>query len=141
MVTHEGGSVTTFHLYIHTITVCQGEELLSTNRSLLPLSSITASSEDSSPAQNVVDSSVTGWCSTEDFNDALASPYIIFNFTERVTLTYMRARGGLGALGFAIMAYVTEFELDYRDEYDGSYTPYIHLNEQVSVHIDMSFYL
>ncbi len=103
------------------------DELLSTNRSFLPLSSITASSATSdNPTEHVVDMSGTGWCTDEQFNDKLPTPYIVFNFTERVAITYMRASGGL-------FAYVTEFSLDYRDDYTDSYTPYTLINGEKAV--------
>ena len=105
------------------------DELLSTNRSLLPLSSITASTAmPDFPAEHVVDMSQTGWCTAEQFSDTQPTPYIVFNFTERVAITYMRARGGRG--GFS---YVTEFTLDYRDDYTDSYTPYTLINGEEAV--------
>ncbi len=107
------------------------DELLSTNRSLLPLSSITASTamSDNSP-EHVVDMSQTGWCTAEQFSDTQPIPYIVFNFTERVAITYMRARGDRS--GFS---YVTEFTLDYRDDYTDSYTPYTLINGEEAVSI------
>ena len=106
-------------------------ELLSTNRSLLPLSSITASSAMSdNPPEHVVDMTETGWCTAEQFSDTQPTPYIVFNFTEIVAITYMRARGGLFGL-----AYVTEFTLDYRDDYTDSYTPYTLINGEEAVSI------
>ncbi len=103
------------------------DELLSTNRSLLPLSSITASTAMSdNPAEHVVDMSETGWCTAELFSDTLPTPYIVFNFTERVAITYMRASGGF-------FAYVTEFSLDYRGDYTDSYTPYTLINGEEAV--------
>ncbi len=105
------------------------DELLSTNRSFLPLSSITASSATSdNPTEHVVDMSETGWCTAEQFNDTLPTPYIVFNFTERVAITYMRARGS-----FHGFSYVTEFSLDYRDDYTDSYTPYTLINGEEAV--------
>ncbi len=109
------------------------DELLSTNRSLLPLSSITASTAMSdNPAEHVVDMSETGWCTDEQFNDTLPTPYIVFNFTERVAITYMRARGSFD--GFS---YVTEFSLDYRGDYTDSYTPYTLINGEEAVSTTM----
>ncbi len=98
----------------YTYVGCVIDELLSSNRSLLPLSSITASSAIlNSPAEDAVDSTENGWCSTEAFNEEQPNPYIVFNFTERVILTHIRARGS-----------VREFTLDYREYLTDSYTVY-----------------
>lgn len=113
-------------------TGCESVEILSTNRTLLPLASIVATSAMSDdPASDVVSDSGITWCSAEEFSDGPA-PYIMFSFTERVTLTHMRAHGGSGSQ----LAYVTRFSLDYKEIDGQSFNQYTLLtNEQaVSIH-------
>ena len=118
------------YMYMHAhSTACVSDEILSANRSLLPLSSITATTEMSDdPARDVVHENGASWCTGESFREGDA-PYIMFEFTDRVMLTYMRARGAtiFGA------SYVTEFSLDYREKDTQSFTPYTLLTNEEAV--------
>ena len=88
------------------------------------------------PARDVVSENDTSWCTAEPFSEGDA-PYIMFNFTERVMLTYMRARGATE------LSYVTEFSLDYREKDSQNFTPYtlITNEEHVSEHINSYLYV
>ena len=85
------------------------------------------------PARDVVSENGASWCTAEPFREGDA-PYIMFNFTERVMLTYMRARGATELQ----LSYVTEFSLDYREKDSQDFTPYtlITNEEHVSEHIN-----
>ncbi len=50
--------------------------------------------------------------------DNSSAPYIQLNFTETVSITHMRARGGVA--GFS---YVTQFRLEILDDF-GEFVPY-----------------
>ena len=99
--------------------------MVSDDRALLPLEAITASDAMSDdPARDVVDRDTgfrddrDSWCSDQQFQ-AGPMPYIMFNFTERVSLTRMIGRGGSGG-----NSYVTSFSLDILDEVSGEFVQY-----------------
>ena len=94
---------------------CPTVHTVSSNRSLLPLESISASSDNGhDPAKDLVDTGDEEWCSTE----ALSSgPYIQLNFSQPIVLTHMRGRGGDG--GFS---YVTQFSIQSKK--NGSFEHY-----------------
>ena len=100
---------------------CSTVHTVSSDRSLLPLESISASSENSDdPAKDLVDTGLEEWCSTE----ALSSgPYIQLNFSQPIFLTHMRGRGGDG--GFS---YVTQFSIQVKN--NGSFEQYHQPNEE-----------
>ena len=104
--------------------------MVSDDRALLPLEAITASDEMSdNPARDVVDRDTgfgdvrDSWCSVQQFQDG-PMPYIMFNFTERVSLTRMIGRGGRGG-----NSYVTRFSLDILDEVSGEFVQYTRTGE------------
>ena len=99
-------------------TACMNQAFLSGNLELLGPGSITASSAmDDDPAEDVIDSGNDVWCTNEAFQSGPA-PYIQLNFTKTLSLTYMRARGGM--LGFS---YVTEFKVEIEDD-EGNFIAY-----------------
>ena len=100
---------------------CSTVQAVSRNRSLLPLESISASSENSDdPAKDLVDTGYEEWCS----NEALDSrPYIQLKFSQPIVLTYMRGRGGDGG-----RAYVTRFSIQAKK--NGSFEQYQQPNEE-----------
>ena len=87
------------------MTACpNGFQALSNNRTLLPLASINASSEENGdPARELVDTGDGEWCSVESLE---SGPHILLDFTQPIVLTHMRGRGS--NLGFS---YVTEFSI------------------------------
>ena len=90
------------------------------------------------PARDVVSENGASWCTAESLSEGDA-PYIMFNFTERVILTYMRARGATELQ----LSYVTEFSLDYREKDSQDFTPYTPITneEHVSEHINSYLYV
>lgn len=87
--------------------VCSSLNLLTTNRTLLPLDTITASSDNGNTPQELVDTSGGVWCSTQSLQ---TRPYIQLNFTQPVTIIYMMARG------LSSSSFVSEFSIELLEE-------------------------
>lgn len=103
----------------HYTTACSSDNIhsVSTNMSLLPLSSISASSETSDdPVQDLVTGNSDAWCSVESFD---SRPSATLNFTHPVALVNMIARGGV--TGFS---YVTNFSVEVFDETTDQFMTY-----------------
>ena len=89
---------------MHVSACPNGFQALSNDRTLLPLASINASSEeDDDPARDLVHTGDEEWCSDQSIE---SGPHILLDFTQPIVLTHMRSRGG--GLGFS---YVTEFSV------------------------------
>ena len=89
------------------VLVCSSFQTLSNNRSILPLASITASSETNKrPARYLVDTGEDELCSNEPLQ---TGPYIMLNFTQAIVLTYMKERGA------SWNSHVTQFSLQYEN--------------------------
>ena len=88
------------------VLVCSNYQTLSNNRSILPLASISASSEvNKRPARYLVDTGDDEWCSIEPLQ---TGPHILLNFTQAIVLTHMEGRGA------SWNSYVTQFSLQYK---------------------------
>ena len=87
------------------MTACpNGFQTLSSDRTLLPLASINASSEvNDDPARDVVHTGGGEWCSVESLE---SGPHILLDFTQPIVLTHMRSRGAN-----LVLSYVTEFSV------------------------------
>ena len=118
------------HVHVHGSyslhTVCSSDSIdsVSTNMSLLPPNSISASSETSDdPVQHLVTRSRDSWCSVESFD---SRPSATLNFTHPVALVNMTARGGVA--GFS---YVTNFSVEVFNETTGQFMTYSFSGDQI----------
>lgn len=101
---------------------CPSNELISSNRKLLPLTNITALHADQPkyPVENIVESSML-WCSTA----GNGVNYVNMTFNQPVVLEGLISHGATSNIGtLAIEHYVSDFSVLYSKTENGSLQQY-----------------